>query len=221
MRQWNTAVLQVKNWSHTGNNMRILLLLLFFCAQLGALEWQQVKNKQGIEVYQQALPNGLLKLKAITLTEGCLASFESLLFDTQHADKWLSNVQNVTVLESPSPDEHIVHTRFNAPWPIKNRDMVTYSRIFRTSNSQTQIGIQAAPNVYPIQDNYIRIEHVEASWVINQRSPNSISIEYQAIADPAGKIPHWLGNSVAKSNVFNTFKKMRERLKLYSCVKTA
>ena len=197
-----------------------MLLLLLFCTPLSALEWQQVKIKQGIEVYQQKLPDGLLKLKAYTVTSGCLAAFEALLLDTDNADKWLSNVDSVNVLKSPSQNEHIVYTQFNAPWPIKNRDMVTYSRIFRTSNSQTQIGIQAAPNVYPIQDNYIRIEHVEASWVINQRSPNSISIEYQAIADPAGKIPHWLGNSVAKSNVFNTFKKMKERLKLYSCVKT-
>lgn len=207
----------VKSWSHTGNNMRLLLLLTLVCASSHAFEWQQVKNKQGIEVYQQALGNGLLKLKAITATEGCLASFESLLFDTQNANKWLSNIEKVTVLKSPSPNEHIVYTQFNAPWPIKNRDMVTYSRIFRTSKSQTQIGIQAAPNVYPKQSNYIRIEHVEASWVINQLSQNKISIEYQAIADPAGKIPLWLGNSVAKSNVFNTFKKMRARLKLYTC----
>ncbi|WP_372768659.1 START domain-containing protein [Pseudoalteromonas sp.] len=197
--------------------MRLLLLLLLFCPELSALEWQRVKNKHGIEVYQHALPNGLLKLKAYMLTEGCLASFEALLLDTQNAEQWLSSAQSVKVIESPSPDEHLVYTRFNAPWPIQNRDMVTYSRIFRTSNSQTQIGIQAAPNVYPMQDNYIRIEHVEASWVINQGSQNSISIEYQAIADPAGKIPYWLGNSVAKSNVFKTFKKMRERLKLYSC----
>lgn len=197
------------------------MLLLFFCAHLSALEWRQVKIKQGIEVYQQKLPDGLLKLRAYTVTSGCLSAFEALLLDTQNADQWLSNVKRVEVLATPSPDEHIVYTQFNAPWPIKNRDMVTYSRIYRTAKTQLQIGIQAAPDTYAKRDAYVRIEHVAASWVINQLSQNEISIEYQAIADPAGKIPLWLGNSVAKSNVFNTFKKMRERLRLYSCGKTS
>ncbi len=197
--------------------MRTMLLLLLFCTPLSALQWQQVKIKQGIEVYQQKLPDGLLKLKAYTETSGCLAAFEALLLDTDNADKWLSNVDSVEVLKSPSQNEHIVYTQFNAPWPIKNRDMVTYSRIFRTSNTQMQIGIQVANNEYAKRDGFIRIEHVAASWVITQRDADTISVEYQAIADPAGKIPHWLGNSVAKSNVFSTFKKMKARLKLYPC----
>lgn len=195
----------------------VTLLLLIACLHVHARPWQEVKNEQGIAIYQQPLKSGLVKLKAVTTTQGCIKGFKALLFDTEKANQWLTNVRSVKVLDAPSEHEHLIYTQFNVPWPIKNRDMVTYSRTFRVSKTQLQIAIQAAPNVYPKQKNYVRIDDVFASWVINQLSENSMSIEYQAIADPAGKIPRWLSNSVTTSNAYRTFEKMKEQLVNYPC----
>ena len=184
---------------------------------LNAQEWRQVKVKKGISVFQQKQKTGLLKLKVTTETAGCINAFQAMLFDTKRAPHWLSNVKKVTLLDSPSAFEHFVHTELNAPWPVKDRDMVTYSRTVLVSNTQLQIGIQAAPDYLPKQTNYIRLHDVAASWIVTKTAEQRIHIEYQAIADPAGKLPKWLANSVAKSSAYKTFLNMKKELEHYTC----
>lgn len=197
--------------------MRLILLLLLLSANIHAAQWQQVKNKQNIEVYQQKLTDGLIKIKAITSVNSCIDGFQNLILDTEQTPLWVTSVNNVTLLSQPSKSEHIVYTQLNAPWPIKNRDMVTYSRITRRANTQLQIGIQAVSELYPLQKDYVRIEQLAASWVATQKTGNELVVEYQVLIEPAGKIPLWLANSVAKNNVYKTFRNLRRHLKEDVC----
>lgn len=189
--------------------------VLISCNVSAANLWREVENKQGIKVYQQAQPSGFNKFKATTTTSGCIGSFEALLADTQNANKWLSNVDFVRVLAEFNGNENYVYTRFSAPWPVKDRDMVTYSIATKPSPSHLQIGIRAASDFYPAEKDFIRIDKVQASWIITEQDKQQIKIEYQVSAEPGGSMPKWLSNKMTRKSTYQTFVKLKQRLSLY------
>lgn len=198
----------------------VLALSLVLSAQAIAMDWQLVKNKNNIVIEEQTHPNGFVKIKATTSLFSCISAFEQLLHDTANAPSWLSHVQSVTVLSAPSAVENYVHTQFSAPWPVKNRDMVTYSITDKSNPNRLQIGIQSASDFIPLSKGFERIEYVEASWIVEQKD-ETVVIEHQVIADPGGNIPKWLANSMARKSAYQTFVAMRKKLGKMSCAQRA
>ncbi|MDN4501424.1 START domain-containing protein [Alteromonadaceae bacterium BrNp21-10] len=190
-----------------------LILLSFFCRTGNAQEWQQQSDRQQVQIYSQQTANGIIKIKATTRLTSRIGALINLLHDTQRSQQWIDNIQKVEVLDRPAPNEAIVHSYFNGPFIISDRDMVTHSQINQDPQSlQVRIDIGDLGGEYVPINGYVRMKNVQGMWLISPLGNGIIEIEYQGSADPAGNIPTWLANSTLLSSTERTFVQLRSLL---------
>ena len=102
----------------------------------------------------------------------------------------------------------------NAPWPISSRDLVSHFKISIDEKQQIKIHSSSLPHYIPKKSNLVRIENTFGSWKITELPGGKVKAVYQLQLDPGGNIPAWAINWFITSGPFNTFTKMRERVKL-------
>ncbi|AIW16945.1 START domain-containing protein [Vibrio tubiashii] len=177
--------------------------------------WKFESDSDGITIYSREHSDGLVEIRARMFAPTSYGAFLLLLEDTANVPNWIDNVSLSRVIKQISSNENIVYTQFAAPWPAKDRDMVTYSKY-----SVDEIGFtlnikDAPPASLPEQEDYIRITSVKATWTLQKLTNGSALIEYVAFADPGGALPDWLANKLAKESARNTFMGLREQLPNY------
>ncbi|WP_428775961.1 START domain-containing protein [Vibrio sp.] len=206
--------------------MRLLLLFSLSLACFGVLadthnsatpDWSFVKSQDGITIHQRPHSGGLVEIRVQMFTPTSYAAFLRLLEDSDNVPNWIANVSHSRVLQQLSPNENIVYTQFKAPWPAKDRDMVTYSR-YRIDNNAFELIINDASDRYPPQPGFIRISRVKAIWLLEKLTNNTTHIEYSAFADPGGMLPNWLANKLSVDSAFETFAALRQQLPKYQAL---
>jgi len=189
-----------------------LSLLCFVTNVYSQPSWQLYESKQGVSVYFQRLSDDTLKMKAETVVENTTAEdLIALLSDTDAAPRWIENIAKVKLLKYLSPSENLVYSFIDSPWPVANRDLVTYSCYTKRSALQTQLSIHARPDFLPQTKGVVRISTLDATWLLTQQA-NNLHIDYQVYALPGGSIPNWLNNRVALKSTFNTLINLAEIL---------
>lgn len=189
-----------------------LLCLLSFSCTAQDIQWQHWKSQDGITVNYKKHANGIFEVQADMSVKAVMASnFMALLSDTSKATQWVENVTQVKVLARPSRSEAIVHTQFDPPWPVSNRDMVSHSCYKEISALQTELIIQGRADYIPKLEGVIRIEQLRASWLLTQNN-QGLSIKHTIFADPGGALPHWISNKVGLKSALKTMQALREQL---------
>ncbi|WP_273046721.1 START domain-containing protein [Pseudoalteromonas sp.] len=174
--------------------------------------WQEYKNKQGVSVHYQSHSDNTFEVKGEVDVEHVSAKdFLELLSDTNVAPHWVENVSKVRVIKTLSPSENIVYSYFDSPWPIANRDVVTYSCYSQLTPQQSLLIVKAYLNELPLYKNVVRIETLTAHWLLTQHN-GSLNIVYQVYALPGGIIPTWVNNKVGLNSVFKTLFNLRDML---------
>jgi len=194
-------------------SLLVFFVAFFCCFSAIANSWQLVKQQEGVQLYQQQKKNGDFAVKAKLNLSSDLSALLVLLNDTHNSQKWIANNQRVKVLDRPSYHQAIVHSFFSAPWPVKNRDMVTHS--FTTQDPQTlevTIKILDVGQQFPKQKNYIRMADVSGVWRLTPLTKQQIQISYEGTASPAGDIPQWLAQDLLLSSTFSTFLNLKQLL---------
>jgi len=197
-----------------------LIMSVFMCCKAIGQDvqsdsiWKFEKKSSDVELYSQKTRSGFLKVKATTELPIEADLFLALLENVDIADNWIANCEKVEVINSPSDNERIVHTYFSAPWPVRDRDMVTYSKTsFDEMTNTITIRVRDYSSKLPGVENYVRMKNVNGVWTIKNSDENNISITYEGFGEPAGNIPIWMANNLLKSSTFETFKNMRAILK--------
>ncbi|MEF1173318.1 START domain-containing protein [Vibrio sinaloensis] len=179
------------------------------------LYWQFEGDSEGISVYSREHTDGLVEIKTQMFTPTSYGAFLTLLEDSENIPNWVDNVSSSRVLNQLSTTENIVYTQFSAPWPAKDRDMVTYSRYTQDELGFTLTITDEPPATFPLQEGYIRIESVNAQWQLQKLTSGTTLIEYTAFADPGGALPNWLINKLAKESARKTFENLKAQLPRY------
>lgn len=194
--------------------MRIFLLLLLPISLSCFAEpsWQHWKSHNDITVNYKKHVNGIFEVQAEMVVKGVNADdFMALLSDTKKAPQWIENATQVNVVARPSANETIVHTQFDPPWPVSNRDMVSYSCYKAIDEQQKELLIRGQPDYIEPLDGFIRIEQLTASWLLTTTN-NGLAINHTVFADPGGSLPHWVSNKVGLKSALKTMQALREQL---------
>jgi len=188
------------------------LFYLLLASQAGpchAQDWKLEKQVQQITVSSQLNDDGYKNVQASTVVQSRPAALLRLFDDVQRAPLWIANCIAVEVISAPSETERIVHSYFSAPWPIKNRDMVSYSLSSLQHNSLS-IAISNRGKAYPLNEAYVRMEDMHGEWQVTELKNGQIQITYQGGGNPAGNLPRWLANKALIDTTFETFIKLSE-----------
>ena len=177
--------------------------------------WQFESDKNGITIYSREHSDGLVEIRARMFTPTSYGAFLTLLEDSDNIPNWIDNASHSRVLNQISATENIVYTQFKAPWPAKNRDMVTYSKYWVDELGFT-VEIKSAPDSYLAEQNgYVRIRSVDATWELQKLTNDTTLVEYKAFAEPGGLLPNWLINKLSKESAWATFSNLRKELPEY------
>ncbi|SEN05778.1 START domain-containing protein [bacterium A37T11] len=178
--------------------------------------WKFVTNKQGINVYSKAVADSKVKaIKATCELDASASQLVKLLLDVKAGEEWVYHTKSCKLLKQVSPAELYYYSEINIPWPLENRDFVAHMRA--SQDKETKVVTIDGPAVsgwVDPREGIVRISQSKGRWVIKPISKQKIQVEYTLQVDPGGVIPAWMVNMFAAQGPIESFKKMKEQLKL-------
>jgi len=121
---------------------------------------------------------------------------------------WLPEVVSIQTLEIYDFNNFLLRTVLDSPWPFKQRETITcVSTTFEQHT--TAIDIKSCPKRYPVNKNYVRVEHLKSSWRIKQLDNNNVEIDYQTWLDPTGYVPAYFFNQQLLTRTTRSLKKLQ------------
>ena len=130
-------------------------------------------------------------------------------------DKWMYKVNegSVRLVKKITDNDYYVLMTMSAPF-IKSRESITHFRFNAPDNKGAiLINLDAAPNLLPLNDNYIRIPRMEAFFKLVPLGNGKIEFTHFASSSPGGSIPDAIANWGAVDAPYYMLEKLKELLK--------
>lgn len=170
------------------------------------------KDKNGVKVYTRAIAGSSLKeFKGVTSIKTSLTSLVALMDDTDSYTQWMHNVRGAKLVQKINQHERISWTTIHAPWPVSDRDTVTYSKIVQDAKTKTiTIYLKGAPDKYPKQSGKVRVPALKGFWQFIPNKSGYVTVIYQLHSDPGGSIPDTIANATVTDIPYHTLLNMRK-----------
>ena len=194
----------------------ILIFQLAYFPGLGQNNWVLKKDKDSIRVYNRSSEHSKFNdLRVETILRTSLSCLAAVILDINNYPKWSFNTRKAYVLRQVSPSELYFYSEINSPWPASNRDLAVHLRITQDPVSKSMhISADEIPDFIPQKENIVRVPLSREVWKVVALDKTTIRIEYELEIDPGASAPAWLINSFATKGPFETFKNLREQIRL-------
>lgn len=204
-----------------------LLLLLSLTITIAHAEepWALNANKDGVKVYTRHVPDS--KIKAIKVEcqfNASAAQLVAVLLDIKGSIDWVYHTKSVSLIKQVSPSELYYYSEVSIPWPVHNRDFIAHIKVTQDPVTKVvTVDAPCLPDMVPVKDGIVRIEHSVGKWVITPIDSNHVKIVYTLHLDAGGSVPAWLLNMFITQGPTESFKKLKVQLQkpTYKNVKLA
>lgn len=136
----------------------------------------------------------------------------ALMLDMDTMPAWLWRCESARILNKVGPREYIVYLKFNAFWPLEDRDAVL--RITPSVDPKTGVLTltgTALPDYLPKMRNVVRVPAIAATFVLEPKA-RTMRLEMTGHFDPGGVVPVWIANMVITMLPKHSLTEMREIL---------
>jgi len=178
--------------------------------------WKLVTEKDQISVFSRYMPGSKIKALKVECELNARASeLVALLLDVEAGTEWVYKTKSCKLLRTVSPAELFYYSEISLPWPLENRDFVAHLRV--SQDKITKVVTVDGPVVAGMvknKDGIVRVTSSKGLWVITPVNEGKIKLVYTLHVDPGGAIPAWAVNLFAAQGPMETFKNMKEQLKL-------
>jgi hypothetical protein len=168
--------------------------------------WTIKKEESGIAIYTRTAANSSLKeLKAVFYIKTSLSSIISLIDDRENYSQWVYKCGKSAILKKISETQEVHYQTIIVPWPLDNRDFVITTSLAQDETTKViTIKSSESPNFIPNVKGFVRIQLLEASWVLTPLKDGIVEIDYRLLVNPSGAIPAWVANLVVTEGPFKT-----------------
>jgi hypothetical protein len=173
--------------------------------------WQTVRERDGIVSLRRERPGqALAAFRARMSIRGDLWTMLAVLEDVDRATEWTAHCLEMRKLRGDSARDMLVYARTDAPWPVRDRDVVTRvtTRVLGYGDVVTDIH---AVHHLAERAGLVRIPTLDARYVFHKRPDGLVQIEYTIEVDPGGTLPDWLKNMVGRDLAHETLARLRGR----------
>jgi hypothetical protein len=170
-------------------------------------DWILEKQKNNVTIYSQKNDSGYKEILVKTIVEANPHALIALLDDVAFSSQWIHKCIEVKILDESSPTERLVNSFFAAPWPINDRDMVTFSTTTFRDNT-VQIEISDRGDTTPHNPKYVRMQKMHGLWEANTLENGKSAITYTGGGNPGGNIPIFIANNELIASAFKTFQNL-------------
>jgi hypothetical protein len=180
-------------------------------AEVGPWELEAHDEDKDIKVFTRTVGDSPLReFKGVTNIKSDVSSFVALLRDDEVATKWMHNVVEFNVIDSPSDVENLVYTVNHTPWPVTNRDAYVRSIMTADANGAVVSSITAEPDFAEMNEDYIRMPELLGAWSFTPKEEGMVEVVYQVHANPGGSLPDWLVNAIVVETPLETLTNLQD-----------
>ena len=209
----------MKFYRFTTSLLMVILLYSFFSSAY-ANEWRLEKDSAGIAVYTRAIQGSEIReFKGEVVLDTSLASILAVFEDIENFPKWNHQCSQATLLKQLNINERYHYQSLNLPFPVKNRDLVVYSKV-QQSKQSVIIHSTIAKN-FCEQDsstlckkvqksNNIKVQYAKGKHHFIPQKSGGVKVIWQQHIDPAGQIPIFLVNKLLIDVPYITLNKLRK-----------
>ena len=195
----------------------IMMFIMALYSSCGVAEegWQLAQDEDDIRVYTRPNPKtGLKDFKADVIVQASIEVVNSHMSALEDQTKWMYDRKLTRVLDRPDDRSSIVYSITNAPWPVKDRDVVI-SFAYSENNTEdfTRIDVVNVDGYYPVDKDMVRVPYLKGYWELTRLDDNSTKIVFMNAATPGGDIPDWLADSFVLDMPYHSLNNFRDLLK--------
>jgi hypothetical protein len=196
----------------------VSLFILLQSAFAGPLEegWKQAKQGDGIIVYTRPIPGAKIsEFLGITDVNAPMEVVLEVYRDYPSFPQWFGFCKDIRLVKDFTKDHKIMYYILSTPWPVTNRDVII-DVVFDVNKDQGKsiISINGLKDeLVPIQSKYVRMTRLVGKCVLTRVNDSTTHVVYTVNSDPAGYIPAWASNLLAKDQPYNTLKGLKEMVK--------
>jgi hypothetical protein len=179
-------------------------------------EWKLKKKDAGIEVYVRDAPGSKLQeFKGTVLLQNTrLSSLVAVFDDPSTYTSWMYEVIEAKLLKRVNLYERITYTLTRAPWPVWNRDLISYSVISQDPKTYTvTLRTTGRADYLPPVPNTIRVPKMNATWTFTPTGAGDVMVVYQMHSEPGGDLPPGIANMASVDLPYRTLSMLRDFIK--------
>lgn len=192
-----------------------LTLTTVWCASVCAdgAGWVATRSESGIESSRRRAEGVPLDaFRGVTTIESDLWTVLAILEDVDRAAEWTAHCAEMRAVARPSPRELLVYARMDAPWPVRDRDVVTRVRLTSSDLRTVVAEIEAVPEPSePPRAGVVRMPQMRARYELGVERSGTLRVSYEVSVDPGGTLPDWLKNLIARDLAHDTLARLRSR----------
>jgi len=176
------------------------------------LEWKLKRDRKGIQVFLSKVPGSRFRaVMSVMEVKADPMQLAALVMDLENCPNWASMCKSAKVIEQISPNQNYVYSVNNAPFPVRNRDMVALVEwSYDSATGKISMRSDATPERLPKKRGLIRVQHASSEWHFTPTEEGVVLVENYAHVDPNGKVPAWITNLLIIESPYKTLKKMRK-----------
>jgi hypothetical protein len=196
----------------------ILIFVCLFIEQNGKCQeaWTLKKDKNGIKVFARKTTGYKFnELKVECVFDGRMSQLAAVLLDVNNQYQWVYKTSVSHILKEVNAADVYFYTVTAIPWPFEDRDMVVHMNIKQnTANKALTILAKNVDGFLPPKEKMVRLKYSSAVWTITPISNKQYTIDYRVQIDPGDGLPIWLLNLFSSDGPYESFKNLKEKVKL-------
>ena len=176
-----------------------LLLSIGDSCGVEANQWEKVKEKDGVEVFQKKVGDHLA-FRGVGTLKGTTNEFIRVLHDPSTWPRWVENLKSGKLIEKKSESHFIFHQMIGTPFLMKDREAVFQSIVSRKNSTTTLVEMKSVNHpIVKRSEKCIRVEIIYSLYQIEELGKGKIRITFENLSHSGGTVPKFLSNWAAQS----------------------
>ena len=188
--------------------------LAFTAILVAQSQWEMVKNKDGIKVYNRKMEGSKLKeFKGSVMIKATVNDVVKVLTNPSLHDKFVYKAKkgSVEVVKKDANGDLYTYMIIETPWPASNRDVVTlYHKEPTAADGSVTITLRAIKNLKSEVKGNVRVLEMKGYWKVVPMPNNIVEVTHQAYSSPGGNVPDALANSASVDAPFEMLESLRK-----------
>jgi hypothetical protein len=144
---------------------------------------------QPIQITAKAYPNSDFKqVNASFYTKRSKIQTFKVISNLALTNQWFDRLDKIETLAIRTNNDFVIRSIISSPWPFKDRELISCIHT-QFKEKVVTIDVSNCSLQQPINQRFVRVEHAQSNWQIQQLDNNLVKINYQAWVDPAGNVP--------------------------------
>jgi hypothetical protein len=179
--------------------------------------WVLLEDDEGIKVWSLDIPGqDLPGFRGITTIDAPIEEIMQYVLEVERHVDWMWNCDDSHLIRRFSDDHGILYNRINAPWPVKDRD-VLLDIMYRYTPQRTAVTFRFRETKeydaeVPVPRRVVRIPKLTGFFRLWQETPDKTNVLYQVEVDIGGNVPDRAAHRYARNLPLKTLEALRERV---------